>query len=117
MINHYTIIFRGWKIEKENVGSFEDDLDEAGYWDDDELFDGRVVVDSMCGNYCYFGTQIKSFDNDEDDDWCYEVNSLDESKAWEDFSKWRNEHPEIWQKFGKKYCNGTPRTYIFQYCC
>ena len=117
MINHYTIIFHGWKIEKENFKSFVDDLEEAGYYDNDILFDGIVVVDGMLGNYCYFGTQIKKFDNDEDEDWCYQVNSWDEVKAWEDFKEWRNVHSDIWQKFSKKYCNGVPHTYIFQYCC
>lgn len=115
-LDNFTRSVYGWKIEgRENVQKFENELENINknYWDDYINF---LIIDSMCGDYVYFGVDLVKYDADEGNEVI--VNQQLIKEATNDYYNFLKEHPELdeclQQQIGKTTTNIVPQLFIFQ---
>jgi hypothetical protein len=112
MINNEVYLIKGWKIEDSEIAdALIDQLCEV----DEDFYDDCIgeyfIVDSMSGEYVYFGAIIGSIDADSD---CPDDIEVDEQVIKEKFDEWNKmltEKPEVAEVF-KQYMGGPAKIYV-----
>jgi len=113
MIDNYTIVIYGWKIEGSDevrkVGKKLEKVDEE-YW---YTFQDIIVDDTMCGNYLYFGAILVNYDAGDDPE-SVVINSELITEATSKYNKIIEENPEL-KKVLKKYTKTPAQLFVFQH--
>ena len=114
-LDNHTVVLYGWKLDgSDKVTEIEDKLDEAyeNWWD--EFIDEYFVIDSMIGNYFYFGAVLADYDAEWDDEAEVVIDDALSKEKTEKYNNFLKEHPEIAKVFDE-YKTGEPKLYVFQH--
>lgn len=113
MIDNYTIVIYGWKIEGNDevrkIGKKLEKVDDE-YW---YTFQDIMVDDTMCGNYLYFGAILVNYDAGDDPEPVV-INSELIAEATSKYNKIIEENTEL-NKVLKKYTKTPAQLFVFQH--
>ena len=109
MLDRSTVILYGWKLtDEDQINSVYDDFCD----DYEDFIENHIVIDSMCGNYCYIGEINKYFDNDEE--WEFSLEDDLSSEAASKLYDYLSKNIEL-TKIVNHYVKGQPQLYIFNH--
>jgi hypothetical protein len=113
MIDNYTVVLYGWRIEdQKEINKFVKKLEkiDEDYYD---KFQNIMVEDVSAGGYFYFGAVLVRYDATDDPD-AVIINSELINKATSEYHKTLEKYPEL-EKLFKKYTKTPAQLFVFQH--